>query len=171
MDTLYKLTRPDLTTYNGFQWTLGKEQRFSGKGTLCGPGFAHAYLSPELAVLLNPIHADYDPAVLFRCEGIVARSDHQLKVGCTALTLIEAAPMPVFTIDQRVIFAVRGALTVYPEAAFVLWAERWLNNTDRTRAAARAAAWAAEAAAWPAAEAAAWPAARAAAEAARAAAR
>lgn len=57
MTTVYKLTDPDMRTYGGYQWVLGKTCTFPGTGELCGPGWAHAYTHPLLAVLLNPLHA------------------------------------------------------------------------------------------------------------------
>ena len=153
MDTVYKLTRPDGTTYKGFLWKPNEQYHFSGLGYLCSPGFAHAYLTPELAVLLNPIHANYNPAILWRAEGMIAKRDHDLKVGCTDLILCAQIPLPEASTSQRVEFAVRCALAVYTEPTFVLWANNWLVGIDKTEESAEKsvrAAEAAEAAAWAA---------------------
>ena len=48
-ETVYKLTRADLTTHNGYQWVVGEERQFPGNGELCTAAYAHAYRSPALA--------------------------------------------------------------------------------------------------------------------------
>jgi len=170
---VYKLTKPDLTTYNGFQYVPGQTYTFPGTGELCGPGWSHAYTSPQLALLLNPIHGNYTPCRLWEAEGVVGATDLGLKIGCSTLTLRREITVPEVTTEQRVTFAISCALAVYTVPAFSAWTAAWLSGEDRTEAAAEAAE-AARAAAWAAARAAAraaaWAAAWAA-EAARAAAR
>lgn len=158
MDTVYKLTRPNLTTYAGFRWEVGIERTFSGMGELCGPGFAHAYLSPGLAVLLNPIHARYNLARLFRAEGLIAKRDHGLKVGCIRLTLIEEMTPPCYTATQRIYFAILCARAVCHDEQFAQWADQWIRGVNRTEAAAKTVA--ARAADVAAGQAATWTAAR-----------
>ena len=155
---------------------MGEEKTTSGEGELCGPGWLHCYSDPLLAVLLNPIHADYENPRLFRARvGGKSMHDRGLKSGYTKMTLIEEIPVPAISTAQRVRFAILCAMKVYQDPGFVQWGENWLSGKDRSAEAARAAvraAWAAEAAAW-AAGAAAWAAgaAEAAARAAEAAAR
>lgn len=163
MTTLYKLTRPDLTTYGGYPWVLNEQRRFPGTGSLCGPGWCHAYLTPELAVFLNPIHANYQhPFRLFRAEGEIGIRDGDLKVGCRLLVLREECVVPRFTIEQHIAFGIFCTLAgrrgrQVPVALWDQWAEDWLSGKNRTgepsRAAAadparaaRSAAWAVEAA-------------------------
>ena len=136
MPTVYKLLRPNLTTHAGCQWVEGEEKQTSGEGGLCGPGWLHAYTHPLLAVLLNPIHANYAPAVMYEAHahGKVAH-DHGLKVGYTHMTLTRALPLPTITTDQRVRFAIYLALSRYREARFVRWAQDWVSSKDRTSAA------------------------------------
>ncbi len=65
---------------------------------------------------------------------------------------------PVITIEQRIAIAIRCALTVCNDSLFTVWANNWLNNTDRTEKSAwavaeavgtvKAAYYAAKAAAW-----------------------
>jgi hypothetical protein len=172
MTTLYKLTDQDGYTRRNFPnaclWGEGVSHSGTGEGDLCGPGYIHAYTHPLLAVLLNPIHANFHSPRLWEAEGEIAKSDRGLKVGCVTLKTIREMPLPVVTTEQHVRFAILCAKTVRTDATWLAWANGWLDGTDRTaKAAARAAAWAARAAA--AAEAAAW-AARAAAAAAAAAA-
>jgi hypothetical protein len=145
---LYKLTDPNLVTHRGFTYTPGQwTPTLSGEGNLCGPGWYHAYTHPGLALLLNPIHANYQPCRLWEAEGEIGRTDYGLKVGVRRLRLSHELMVPTLTSEQRVTFALYAALAVYRTPRFVNWAENWLAGTDRTQAAARAAAWAAEAAA------------------------
>ena len=150
MQTVYKLTRPDRTTYNGFLYEPDREYRFPGNGDLCSSAYCHAYRSPELAVLCNLIHAAYDPHLLFECDADVEQDDG-LKLGVTRI-IVPAEPInaPVYTTEQRIAWAIACA---WPRAsAWQAWAHKWLSGDDRSAKAA----WAAAEAAWAAAEAAAW---------------
>lgn len=150
------------------------------------------YEHPLLAVLLNPIHANFNPATmrLFAAEGEIVAREGQLKCGVKSLTIVEEIPVPTMTTEQRVKFAILCAKEVCKDSTWNAWADKWLSGEDRSeataaraaRAAARAArataeatAEAAAAAAWAAtawaAEQAEWAAEWAAAEAARAVAR
>ena len=157
---LYKFTDQNMQTHGGCQWVLGEKKTTSGEGELCGPGWLHCYADPLLAVLLNPIHADYENPRLFRARvGRKSKHDHGLKSGYTKMTLIEEIPVPAISTEQRVRFAILCAMKVYRNPGFVQWGENWLSGKDRSAEAAEA-AWAA----WAAARAAgaAWAAARAA---------
>ena len=175
--TIYKLTDMNMKTYGGYPWALGKWNRTSGEGDLCGPGWLHAYTSPVLAELLDPIHANFREYRVFRGEasGPVI-SDRGLKVGYTNMRITEELPRLHITTENRIRFGIACACRVYPSAEYRAWAGRWVSGADRSEAAARsaevaarsaaaaawaaeaaaAAAWAAEAAAETAAEAAAW---------------
>src|SRR3990167_450798 len=133
---VYKLTRPDLTTYNSFQYVQGTRYTFPGTGPLCSPGWSHVYTSPQLAVLLNAIHANFPASRLWAADGVVGATDHGLKLGCSALTLRREIPVPVITTEQRVMFALWCALAVYRSPGFVAWAEGWLSGRDRSASAA-----------------------------------
>ena len=130
---------------------------------------SHAYTSPVLAELLDPIHANFREYRVFRGEasGPVI-SDRGLKVGYTNMRITEELPRLHITTENRIRFGIACACRVYTSAEYRAWAGRWVSGADRTEAAAWAAvraaktavaaAWAAEAAvaaAW-AAEAAAW---------------
>lgn len=140
MTTVYKLTKPDLTTYGGFRYEPGQRYLFPGTGELCGPGYSHAYTSAPLALLLNPIHAHYVPCRLWRADGEIAKTDHGLKVGCRSLCLVAEIAVPDIPLDARVTFGIWCALAVYPATAFRVWAEAWLGGTDRSAAGAAQAA-------------------------------
>lgn len=148
----------------------------TGEGGLCGPGWIHAYEHPLIAVLMNPIHADFKTPRLWEAEGEIAIRDGQLKCGCKALTTVREIPLPAVTTEMRIRFAIMCAKEVCACLSWNAWADKWLSGGDRTQAAAEvawAAAWAARAyeRASERAEAAAWAgawAAKSAAEAARA---
>ena len=153
---LYKLTTQELTTRNDTTWALG-EWKEEPLGEMCGPGGFHAYTSPLLAILLNPIHANILNPRLFRCEwrGEMLNNDHGLKVKVEGLRLVEELPLPVITTEQRVRFGILASLEITRSPKFRAWAEAWLSGEDRSAAAEARAAWAAKAA-----RAAAWAAAR-----------
>ena len=184
MTKLYKLTDEQGRTRAGedneLTWAVGVEHKTAGTGTrLCTPDVIHAYEHPLIAVLMNPMHAMFNPATmrLFVAEGEIVACEGQLKCGVHALKIVEEIAIPVLTIEQRVKFAILCAKQVCKDDAWNAWADKWLSGEDRAAEAARAAraARAAEAAraeaagaAWAAARVA-WAAAWAAAEAARAA--
>ena len=171
MAKLYKLTDNYGETRGDTQWGPGVSHSGTGEGGLCGPGWIHAYEHPLIAVLLNPIHADFKNPRLWEAEGEVVLRDGQIKCGCKTLTTIREIPLPEITTEMRVRFAILCAKEVCACRAWNAWADKWLSGEDRTRAAAKAArvwgrwaaaAWAARAAAFEEAEAAARAAARAA---------
>lgn len=98
MTKLYKLTTQDFKTRPGKSneclWGEGVTHVGTGEGELCGPGYIHAYEHPLLAVLLNPIHANYVNPVMWECEGGIAKRDGQLKVGCVSLTTLKRVLLP-----------------------------------------------------------------------------
>jgi hypothetical protein len=169
---LYKLTTRNDQTYNKCQWGPDVTVETDGTGDLCGSGFTHWYTHPLLAVLLNPIHGNFDleSAHLWEGEGDIIANDHGLKVGCKKATTLKQIPLPKVTPEQKTRFAILCALEVYQEETFVTWANNWLNDVDKSIATAYAVARAARAAARAVAQAAARAAAEAAAEAANAAA-
>lgn len=153
MKTLYKLTDQNMQTHRAFQWVLHEPRETTGVGDLCGPGWLHAYTDPLLAVLLNPIHANFKNPRLFKANwaGGKMKSDMGLKVGVTRLTLVEEMPLPSITPTQRVAFGVLCAKRVCKDPAWHTWADNWLSGVDRSKSAADAAEWAAAWAEWAAA--------------------
>lgn len=139
----YKLTDADGRTHGDTQWAVGVTHTASGIRDLCGPGWIHVYPSPVLAVLLNPIHANFPSPRLWQvaCQGR-SLDDHGLKQGWTSVTVTAELPRPQVTTAQRARFAILCAQAVYRDPAWQLWAEGWLLGRDRTRKAAWAAAWA-----------------------------
>jgi len=62
-------------------------------------------------------------------------------IGCKEFTTIREVPLPEISIEQRVTIAIECALKVYWEPEFNKWASGWLDGTDRSAAAARAASY------------------------------
>lgn len=161
---VYKLTDQNGYTRAGHSnaclWGPGVRHSGTGKGGLCSSGYIHAYTSPLLAILLNPIHADINCPRLWECDGSGKMlSNNGLKVGFVYLTTQREITLPVITPTQRIAFAILCAKNVCDDPTWNLWADRWLDGTDRSTRTARtawaaraaeAAAWAAEAAAWAA---------------------
>jgi hypothetical protein len=152
---LYKLTdqnhqtghRHVLTT-----WRKGfRPPRLSGEGPLCGSGWHHAYDHSLLAVLHNPIHADFEDPRCYKIkvhEDDIGRHDGQMKVGFAAGETLEEIDLPKVTTEQQVRYAIGIAVTVYPHDEYLQWATGWIDGTDRTgESASRVAraAWAAKA--------------------------
>ena len=168
MANLYKLTDSCGKTRNDTQWGPGVSHSGTGEGELCGPGWIHAYEHPLVAVLMNPIHANFKNPRLWEAEGEIAIRDGQIKCGCKTLTTVREIPLPKITTEMRVRFAILCAKEVYACLSWNAWADRWLSGEDRTQAARARAARTARAAWVAAAEAAAAKAASAAYRSARA---
>ena len=138
MTTLYKLTDLQSQTRNATQWgeNVTHELPVRDAYQLCSKQVLHAYVSPELAVLMDPIQASLLPdAILWEAEGDVVTNDGT-KVGCTRLTTLKQIPIPTITLEQRVTFALKCALHVYKEPSWVAWAQAWVANTNRDATAA-----------------------------------
>jgi hypothetical protein len=144
---VFKLTNQALQTHNNFQWTVGEWCEAPGTGELCTNGWLHWYHSAELALLLNPIHANIKNPRLFVAEASGAmRDDLGLKGGSTKLRITQEIQYVAPTTEQRVKFAILCASAVCRDTAFLEWANGWLNGSDRSSGAAWAAAAAARAA-------------------------
>jgi hypothetical protein len=152
MIKLYKLTDSCGKTWGGTQWGPGVSHSGTGEGELCGPGWIHAYEHPLVAVLMNPIHANFKNPRLWEAEGEVGLRDGQIKCGCKTLTTVREIPLPSITTEMRVRFAILCAKEVCAYPAWIAWADRWLSGEDRSEAAAAKAEWAA----WAAQAAAGW---------------
>ena len=151
--TLCKLTNEYNKTYNDTQWGEGVTHVTSGECELCGSGWIHYYDSPLVAVLLNPIHANFIYPHLWsiKINGEIKKG-HDSKFGTTSLTTIERIPLPEINPTQKIIFGILCAFEVYHDEEFKAWGERWIDGTDRSVEAAEAVATrSAVAAAWNAA--------------------
>ena len=149
----FKLVTRDCKTRAGrnneTDWRIGRRVEAIGDSSqgLCSDGWLHCYDSPELAVLLNPIHADIrNPRMMaVKVEG-VGKSDRGLKCGYRAMIPVLFMDCPVFTVDQHIQFGIVCAKAAYTDATWVVWADGWLSGKDRSANAAYAAASAANAA-------------------------
>jgi hypothetical protein len=151
---LYKLTNENGRTHGDMQWGPGVTHAATGDSDqmLCSDGWIHAYESPLLAVLLNPIHANFRQPQLWKATGKIGKRDRQLKCGCRELTTVRRIDLPKVTTDQRIKFAILCGMVVCKDEKWNRWAKKWLSGKDRSRASAEVAR-AAEAA-WASAEAA-----------------
>jgi len=137
--TVYKLTDQNMQTHRGFQWAIGQTETTSGEGDLCGPGWLYAYTSPLLAVLLNPIHAHITNPRLFKCRGVIGKTDRGLKVGCTSLTVVREIPVPKISREQCIAFGILCTKRVSNKTISNVWANRWLSGEDHMKRATKAA--------------------------------
>lgn len=125
---VYKLTDGNHQTRNQTQWGEGLTHIASGQGDLCGPGWLHAYLSPELAALFYPLHVAFNSPVLWEAEGEgKSKFDFDIKVGFTKLTTLHQVPLPLVTDQHRAQFAVLCARKVNQAPEFKSWAGCWLE--------------------------------------------
>ena len=146
---VYKLTKQDRTTYRGFLYEPNKVYTFPGGGKLCTSAYSHAYKTPELAVLFNPIHGCFeDPYLLFECEGVVKKDDGT-KLGLTQITvpLLPVMAVPEYSALQRVAWGIGSVYKRYldsfgQDAVWIKWAANWLIGSDRSASVASAAAYA-----------------------------
>ena len=136
---LYKLTDSNGYTRNNMLWGKGVTHSAHGTPRLCSNTVIHAYTSPLLAVLLNPLHARFISPRLWIADGDVVITAWD-KVGCHILTTTEEIPLPTITLVQKTAFAILCALEINKSAEFKVWAENWLSGKDRTAVAAYAAA-------------------------------
>src|SRR3990167_10269807 len=154
----YKLTDIKMKTQNDTLWGEGIEHTVTEEvNELCSGGVIHAYRSPLMAAMFNPIHAAIKNPLLWECETSEPVADDGLKIGIKTCKTLKQIPLPEISTSARVRVAILCALKMYNEPSYTAWAEDWLSGKDRSEsAAARATKWAAESAAESAARAAAW---------------
>lgn len=153
---MYKLTDENGQTgqahNNNTQWGENVTHTTSGEGELCTSGWIHVYDDPILAVILNPIHTNFESPRLWECECTGAmKEDRGLKFGVSSCTTLKEIPLPEITINQKIAFEILCSLEVYKSKSFEQWANNWLTGADRSARVTEAAAaarveWAAAAA-------------------------
>jgi len=122
------------------QWGEGVTNKVRIRGnTLCSNQVIHYYSHPYIAILMNPIHANHIDPLLWEADTPKSYAYDGTKGGCKTLTTLRQIPIPQFTSEQLITIAIKCALAVYHEKSFVVWANKWLEGTDRTRSAAIAA--------------------------------
>lgn len=156
---LYKLTNSNYQTRNNTQWGEGITHSVTvvPNPQLCSKDVLHAYTSINLALLLNPSHAQLDPDTmcLFEVIGEVVVQDWG-KVGCVTLTTINRLQLPIWFTDVQCRIKVCAAFSKLCARAVATESPTWESPTweAANAAVARATSWAAEAASWAAAAAA-----------------
>lgn len=142
----YKLTDQNMRTHGKCKWAIGLWKKTSGSGDLCGPGWLHCYDSPEIALLLNPCHADIKNPRLWKCECAgKTKNDSGAKRGYSLMRIVEEIELPKADKKSRVRFAMLCAKEVYTNKKWNTLAAACLSGSTRTttsawKAAAKAAA-------------------------------
>jgi hypothetical protein len=127
----YKLTDENGETKYNTKWEMGTTHEVSGSPKLCSNTVLHAYTSPLLAELMNPVHARFNRPICYTVEGDACISDG-IKVGCQKLTVVGTSRLPEISTKQRVVFGILTAMEFYKNEDFLVWAENWLNGKDRS---------------------------------------
>ena len=134
------------------QWGLGVTHTVPWGGVLCKSGVLHCYEAATvrdalaLAILRDPEDGRFgSTARAWVCEGSGRHVRNGIKSGYETLTTVREIPLPQVTTEQRVECAIRLAWEVCDEPGWRAWAQAWLDGSDRTDAAAWAAADAADA--------------------------
>ena len=137
---LYKLTDSKRETYGNFKWELGKkhEKPIITSPQLCSKEVFHAYRNLNLALILNPIHADIRSPLLFKAEGEIITEDWG-KVGCKSLTLTEQLELPEWYVDKKLQLKVLCQFAILCAEAVLEYFEFKFPNDDRPRKAIEAA--------------------------------
>ena len=144
----YKLTTQKITTHLGHPWEIGVKQTIETPGVrLCTTDVFHFYDSPELAILLNPIHANIPNPRLWEVACNQVAHDG-LKGGAKWMTLKKELPLPAISATQKVAFGIYCARDIakYSDPSWLAWADKWLSGADRSAASAARVADAASAA-------------------------
>ncbi|MFQ5622422.1 MAG: hypothetical protein ACE5FS_03400 [Paracoccaceae bacterium] len=138
MTVVYKLTDTYKRTHGGFgRWEARAEFTAPGGGKMCSDAYLHAYADPILAVLMNPVHANFVWPRMFECEANVEQDDGT-KLGCTRIKVLREIEAPQVTREQATKFGILAAKAVYHEPKWNRWAEDWLSGKDRSARAVRA---------------------------------
>ena len=136
----YKLTDENGKTQNNTTWGDGKEYRTKGGGDLCTDKWLHCYSHPLLAVLLNPIHADFKNPKMCKVECSGKEKTDGLKWGYTRMKFVRWIDVPIISENQKIAFGILCAKQIYKNKDWNKWANNWLKNKDRTVIAANLAA-------------------------------
>lgn len=134
----YKLTNEKMQTHNKTQWVLNEQKTTDGIGEPCSSSWLHCYCDPLLAILLNPIHANFKSPRLFKIKvGGNLKETGGLKFSFTEMTLLKELPLPKVTLVQRIAFAILCVKEVCKDKDWNEWADNWLSGRDRTKESAQ----------------------------------
>ena len=147
----WKLTTQSGCTKNATQWGEGVTHTGTGKLLLCSAGYIHAYEDALVGIFMDPIHGKFGATARLWSADLAepVLRDGPLKCGSRTVTTIREYKLPVVTLEHRIRFGVlaaRGVLTRGEIPVWDAWADAYLAGDVRAEAAARAVAWAAEAA-------------------------
>ena len=137
---LYKLTDQAGKTRDATFWEVGTTRTLPTKEnpSLYSADVFRAYRNPNLALLLNPIQANFKNPRLWEIEGKICVEDEG-KVGCFGQTVTAGLPLPEWYKD--------GLIRKMVQVAFVvLCAEEYFKNKPTTEVAESAVEAAVEAA-------------------------
>lgn len=136
MPIRYKLLTQRNMSHGLTYWDYSITHHTSGQGGLCGPGWLHCYTSPLLAVMLNPLHANFNNPRLYKVwVSGKHKSDMGLKEGWTMMRLHSRMKLPRVSRRQRMAFAILCLLqlpSVRRNKPFVDWVHAWLNRDRNT---------------------------------------
>ena len=145
----YKLTDSNGRTHGETQWGEGVTHTAVGSGTeFCSPDLIHFYTDPLVAILHNPVQANFHKPLLWEVEtSAPVYSDNGTKHGAKSVTTLRQLPVPIVPLAAVVRYGILCAQLVYQDKGWNRWAKNWLSGLDRTRASADAAYASADAAA------------------------
>ena len=133
-ELLCKWVDQDMTTMNDTLWKVGVPNELPEKDDLqlCAKGLFYYVTHPLLAVMFKSFHNCIHYTRLYEVnpEGKIVKNWD--KCGSTKLTLVKELEVPTVTVKQRTAFALLSVLEVYSDEVFVEWANKWLNNKDRS---------------------------------------
>jgi len=137
----YKLTDEFSKTKNNTLW--GKNISHTAVGdinnNLCSDAWIHWYKNPLIAVLMNPVHANFDSPILWEAESSGKEIHEPFKSGSRTLTTLIPIELPHVTLIQKIAFGVLCVKQVCFVPEWNIWADRWLSGEDRSETSAYAA--------------------------------
>ena len=138
----YKLTDENFLTKNNTKWGEGVTHKIEDLtiGPLCSSSWIHFYTDPLIAVLMNPAHANFSNPILWESEASEPFLHESLKSGCKSLTTLKQIELPSITLINKVAFGILCTKKVVIDIKWNKWADNWLNNINRSYAAASYAA-------------------------------
>ena len=141
---LFKLTDQEGYTRRGesnqVKWADGRTVVCTSKENpqLCTNDVVHGYKNSNLALLLNPQHADIRNPLLWEAEGEIVAEDWG-KIGCFSLTTTSRLPIPEWYVNEEKRKKVCVAFAVLCAEAVLQYFEKDYPADDRPRKAIEAA--------------------------------
>ena len=124
------------------QWGENVAHHAQGQGSkFYSKNYIYVYDNPLLAVLLNPIHANFPWPLLWEADAVDVQSDRGLKFGAKEVTTLHQIASPEVSTEQTVRFGILCALAVSQKAQFQSWAEAWLSKTYKAHEVTEWAEW------------------------------